>query len=111
MLEMPPEIDREECIGCQACVQACPNGALEMDDEEKSTLKYPKKCTDVWACVDVCPTGTFTNLERSRLRNMRAEMETSLVGSRDANTFFPVFLKNFFRSMSDVSVTDITLKF
>jgi ferredoxin len=30
-----------------------------MDDEEKSTLKYPKKCKDVWACVDVCPTGAI----------------------------------------------------
>jgi NAD-dependent dihydropyrimidine dehydrogenase PreA subunit len=54
---MPPEIDRETCIGCQACVQACPNNALEMDNEEKSVLAHPEKCTDVWACVDVCPTG------------------------------------------------------
>jgi ferredoxin len=59
MLEMPPEIDRETCIGCQACVQACPNGALEMDDEEKSTLAHPDKCTDIWACVDVCPTNAI----------------------------------------------------
>ena len=55
---MPPEIDRETCIGCQACVQACPNNALYMDDEEKSTLK-PELCKDVWACVDVCPTGAI----------------------------------------------------
>jgi epoxyqueuosine reductase QueG len=30
-----------------------------MDDEEKSTLAHPEKCTDVWACVDVCPTGAI----------------------------------------------------
>jgi NAD-dependent dihydropyrimidine dehydrogenase PreA subunit len=28
-----------------------------MDNEEKSVLAHPEKCTDVWACVDVCPTG------------------------------------------------------
>ena len=27
------EIDRELCIGCEACVEACAFGALSMDDE------------------------------------------------------------------------------
>jgi NAD-dependent dihydropyrimidine dehydrogenase PreA subunit len=30
-----------------------------MDDEEKSTLAHPDKCTDIWACVDVCPTNAI----------------------------------------------------
>jgi electron transfer flavoprotein alpha subunit len=60
---MPPEIDRDTCIGCQACVQACPQNALYMDDEEKSVLK-PELCKDVWACVDVCPTGAIHKPEK-----------------------------------------------
>ncbi|MFC1658151.1 4Fe-4S dicluster domain-containing protein [Candidatus Omnitrophota bacterium] len=28
-----PEFDKEECVGCGACVQVCPSGALSMKDE------------------------------------------------------------------------------
>lgn len=45
-------INREECTGCEACVAACPFGALSMDDERKAVVD--EKCTACGACIEVC---------------------------------------------------------
>jgi electron transfer flavoprotein alpha subunit len=52
------EINREACIGCEACVSACPFGALSMDDESKATVD--EKCTACGACLDVCPANALS---------------------------------------------------
>jgi electron transfer flavoprotein alpha subunit len=46
------EINKEECIGCEACVQACPFGALTMVD---GIAEVNEKCTACAACLEVCP--------------------------------------------------------
>jgi electron transfer flavoprotein alpha subunit len=47
------EIDRELCIGCEACVEACAFGALSMDDEGVAVGN--DNCTACGACIDECP--------------------------------------------------------
>jgi electron transfer flavoprotein alpha subunit len=47
------EIDRELCIGCEACVEACAFGALNMDDEGVAVGN--DNCTACGACIDECP--------------------------------------------------------
>jgi electron transfer flavoprotein alpha subunit len=47
------EIDREQCIGCGACVDACAFDALRLDEEEKAVVN--DNCTACGACIDECP--------------------------------------------------------
>ena len=47
------EIDRELCIGCEACIDACAFGALSLDGEEKAIVN--ENCTACGACIDECP--------------------------------------------------------
>jgi electron transfer flavoprotein alpha subunit/NAD-dependent dihydropyrimidine dehydrogenase PreA subunit len=47
------EIDRELCIGCEACVEACAFGALSMDDQGIAVVN--DNCTACGACIDECP--------------------------------------------------------
>ena len=47
---MPVTIDKELCIGCGACVGACPVEALSLDDEGKSAVDEDL-CIDCHSCI------------------------------------------------------------
>lgn len=50
-------IDKEACIGCEACVPACPFGALYIlrEGEWEGKVEVTEACTLCGACVEVCP--------------------------------------------------------
>ena len=64
------QIDREECIGCGACVEVCPFGALSLDEEDadcpnrRATVN--ELCTACRACLDVCPVDALSLPEIQR---------------------------------------------
>lgn len=45
---------RKKCIGCQACVNACPRQALQLT--EAGIVTDPALCTVCGRCAEVCPT-------------------------------------------------------
>ncbi|MCE5259566.1 MAG: electron transfer flavoprotein subunit alpha [Chloroflexi bacterium] len=45
-------IDKELCIGCGQCVDACPFGALALHD---NLVAVSEACTACGACLEVCP--------------------------------------------------------
>lgn len=48
--------DAEKCISCNDCVDACPEGAIDITVPDKILRD---KCTQCFKCVDVCPSGAL----------------------------------------------------
>ena len=46
------EVDKEKCVGCGACIDACPFGALSLVDD---MVVVNDNCTGCGACLLACP--------------------------------------------------------
>jgi coenzyme F420-reducing hydrogenase beta subunit len=59
--------NKDMCSGCSACMNSCPQNAIEMVEDEKG-FKYPKvnkeKCINCGLCEKVCPILNIDNITR-----------------------------------------------
>lgn len=51
-------VDKEKCIGCGACVEACPWHMPTLNPETKKS----SKCILCGACIDGCPSGALSQV-------------------------------------------------
>lgn len=52
--------DRNDCIGCQTCVERCPMDVFYYDPKEnKSIILYPENCQSCGQCYLACPQNTL----------------------------------------------------
>jgi ferredoxin len=57
------KIDKEKCVGCSLCVNACHEGAIGLVDG-KAKLLRDDYCDGLGNCLPVCPTGAITFEQR-----------------------------------------------
>ena len=62
MSDVPIKVLDDKCIGCTACVKACPFGAIEMD--EKLAVIDLHVCTVCGACVEACNFDAIESIQR-----------------------------------------------
>lgn len=55
-----PRIAMDECIGCGACVEACPEGDVLGLIDGKATIVKGHKCIGHGLCAEACPVGAIT---------------------------------------------------
>ena len=60
------KIDSDKCNGCGACVSACHEGAIGMENG-KAVLLRDDYCDGLGNCLPVCPTNAITFEEREAL--------------------------------------------
>lgn len=60
---MAVKVTKDQCVGCSACVSACPFGAIAMQD---STAAIGDACTACGACVDTCPVGAIIREQEAK---------------------------------------------
>jgi Fe-S-cluster-containing dehydrogenase component/formate-dependent nitrite reductase membrane component NrfD len=81
------DLDRDECIGCRACMQACPYDALYLN-EDRGTVEKCHFCAHRVerklepACVTVCPEEAIVHGDvdepRGRIGRMIGELDTEV---------------------------------
>jgi heterodisulfide reductase subunit A len=49
------EIKEDFCVGCAACIEACPYGARFIDPIRKVAVVRPFLCDSCGSCVAICP--------------------------------------------------------
>ena len=80
-----PVIDPALCLGCGACVQACPEKSILGIVDGKAKLIEPSHCVGHGACATSCPTAAITLVFGSELRGVdiplvSPKFETSVPG-------------------------------
>lgn len=65
-----PIIDRDLCIGCNACAKACPEGDILALIDDKIELVSPTHCIGHSACARACPVDAITLVFGTSKRGM-----------------------------------------
>ena len=68
-------VNKSKCIGCGACVEACPFGAMFMDPDENIAIN----CILCGACVDACPVKALHVLTPEQIAQERSENYISVL--------------------------------
>ncbi|HOX36569.1 MAG TPA: 4Fe-4S binding protein [Candidatus Brocadiia bacterium] len=50
-------VDKEECTGCETCIEACPVEAISMVDGVAEINQ--EECVECLTCIDECPAGAI----------------------------------------------------
>ncbi|MDO8879441.1 MAG: 4Fe-4S binding protein [Coriobacteriia bacterium] len=57
-----PIINADDCSGCGICVDACPEGVIELVEEVAEPVNEDD-CTACSTCMEECPMGAITEIE------------------------------------------------
>ena len=56
---MSIRIDRKSCIGCRACVEACPGNLIKIDSDGRAFIRRPEDCWGYASCMKECRSGAI----------------------------------------------------
>jgi thioredoxin reductase/NAD-dependent dihydropyrimidine dehydrogenase PreA subunit len=80
-----PRIDAARCLGCNACVDACPYDVLEIR-RYTAIVARPDDCCGAGPCLERCPNGSLT-LSLSALPSAAPELHPTLETKARPNLF------------------------
>jgi thioredoxin reductase len=80
-----PVIDSATCLGCSACIDACPFDVLAIE-RFVAVVARPSECCGAVVCADVCPNGSL-RIEGGDLTPERPRVNADLESCDQAGVF------------------------
>ena len=94
--------NKESCVGCNACGDICPRGAIQFKEDGEG-FYYPEidpvKCVDCGLCANVCP---IIHVDEIRKSNTQLEPEVLAGINQDLNVRFDSTSGGIFSALADV---------
>ena len=78
VIRLLPRIDPQTCLGCYACVEACPFDVLTIE-RYVAVVARPSDCCSATTCADVCPNASLALAEAGAIEsrpNVDAHLES-----------------------------------
>ena len=60
-----PILDTTECIACEVCVEACPQGVLAVKSDVVEVVDE-ESCIGCGDCMEECPMGCITEIQEDQ---------------------------------------------
>ena len=77
---MSIRIDRKSCIGCRACVEACPGNLIKIDSDGRAFIRRPEDCWGCASCMKECRSGAIFYFLGADIGGCGALMQIEKVG-------------------------------
>lgn len=77
---MSISIDKLKCKGCTKCAAVCPGSLIELDENNKAYIRYPKDCWGCASCIKECAFGAIAFYLGADIGGMGSKMSVSTQG-------------------------------
>ncbi|MDF2802561.1 MAG: hypothetical protein K0S61_2464 [Anaerocolumna sp.] len=73
-------INKDKCTGCRKCLTVCPGSLIQLKEDNKSYIKYPKDCWGCTSCLKECNYGAISFYLGADIGGMGSKLITNIVG-------------------------------
>ncbi len=56
---MSIRIQKNKCVGCARCIEACPGNLIKKDADGKAFIRHFRDCWGCTSCIKECRTGAI----------------------------------------------------
>lgn len=73
-------INQEKCIGCRKCQKVCPGNLIQLNENKKAWIKYPKDCWGCTSCLKECEHKAIALYLGADIGGMGSKLTTTFEG-------------------------------
>lgn len=79
---MSIRIDKEKCIGCGRCIEACPGNLLKKDQNGKAFILHMRDCWGCTSCLKECKSSAIRFFLGADIGGRGSALSVDIVGDR-----------------------------